>query len=168
MTAGASDPTGPAGPQEDAGRAAAESPFPRGATNRDVVRRYYDEAWNGLRLEVVDELVDAEYQPGGPEGEKRLITGAHTSFPDIHFTVDDLMAAEGDSVIIRWTARGTQEGKFRGIAPTGAQVTWAGISIYRLAGGRLIAGWSRSDQLGLLQQLGATVALPKPPAEPAA
>ena len=149
--------TGASGSSDPAGEPA------RSDGNRIVVRRYYDEVWNGLNLEVVDELVAADYQPGGRDGEKRLITGAHASFPDIRFTIDDLMAAEGDSVIIRWTAQGTHRGKFRGIAPTGAEVSWSGISIYRLAGGRLIAGWSRSDQLGLLQQLGATVALPKAP-----
>ena len=162
MTAGPVEPAGPAGP------AAPGGPPSRGEENREVVRRYYEQVWNELNLDVVDELVAPDYQPGGPEGEKRLITGAHTSFPDIRFTVDDLMVAEGDSVIVRWTAQGTHGGRFRGIAPTGAQVSWSGISIYRLAGGRLIAGWSRSDQLGLLQQLGATVALPRPPAEPSA
>ena len=63
-------------------------------------------------------------------------------------------------MVVRWTARGTHRGKFRGIAPTGPEVSWGGITIYRLAGGRLVAGWSKSDQLGLLQQLGATVGRP--------
>jgi predicted ester cyclase len=127
--------------------------------NKDVVRRYYAEAWNGYDLAVVDELVAPTYQPGGPEGEKGLITGAHAAFPDIHFTIDDLLAAERDSVVARWTARGTHQGRFRGIAPTGRQVSYSGITIYRLAGGQLVAGWSKSDQLGLLQQLGATISV---------
>jgi predicted ester cyclase len=135
----------------------------RAESNKDAVRRYYEEAWNGQDLAVVDELVAADYQPSGPEGEKRLITGAHAAFPDIHFTIDDLLAAERETVVIRWTARGTHQGKFRGIAPGGAQATWTGITIYRLAGGQLVAGWSKSDQLGLLQQLGASVVAPGRP-----
>ncbi len=131
-----------------------------GDGNTLIIRRYYDEAWNAFDLAVVDELVAPTYQPGGPEGEKRLITGAHAAFPDIHFDIEDLLGAERDSVVVRWTARGTHQGKFRGIAPTGLEVTWSGISIYRLNGGQLVAGWSKSDQLGLLQQLGATISAP--------
>ncbi|MGH2352878.1 MAG: ester cyclase [Chloroflexota bacterium] len=130
-----------------------------GEENKAVIRRYYEEAWNGQDLAVVDELVATSYKPGGPDGEKHLIAGAHTAFPDIRFTIDDLLAAERDSVVIRWTAQGTHQGKFRGISPTGAQVTWSGITIYHLSGGQLIEGWAKSDQLGLLQQLGATVAV---------
>jgi predicted ester cyclase len=131
--------------------------------NKRIVRRYYEEAWNGHDVAVVDELVASSYQPGGPEGEKRLIAGAHAAFPDIHFEIDDLLAAERDSVIIRWTAQGTHQGRFRGINPTGQRVKYSGITIYRLAGGQLVAGWSKSDQLGLLQQVGASIAAPGRP-----
>jgi predicted ester cyclase len=131
---------------------------------RRIVRRYFDEAHNGGDTSVVDELVAPTYQPGGPEGEKRLIAGAHAAFPDLRYAIDDLLAAEGETVVVRWTARGTHRGRFRGIAPTGLEVSWGGITIYRLAGGQLVAGWSKSDQLGLLQQLGATVVAPGRPA----
>jgi predicted ester cyclase len=131
---------------------------------RRIVRRYYDEAHNLGDTAVVDELVAPTYQPGGPEGEKRLIAGARAAFPDLRYTLDDLLAAEGETVVVRWTARGTHRGKFRGIAPTGQEATWGGITIYRLTGGKLVAGWSKSDQLGLLQQLGAAVVAPGRPA----
>jgi predicted ester cyclase len=134
-----------------------------GEDNKAIIRRYYDEAWNGADLAVVDELVAATYQPGGPEAEKSLIAGAHAAFAEFRITLDDLLAAERDSVVVRWTARGTHGGKFRGIAPTGKQATWSGISIYRLAAGKVVAGWSKSDQLVLLQQLGATISTPGQP-----
>ena len=129
--------------------------------NKDVVRRYYDAAWSGGDLSVVDDLVSPGYRPGGPEGEKQLIAGARSAFPDLRYTLEDVLAAEGDTVVVRWTAQGTHRGRFRGIAPSGAEVSWSGITIYRLAAGRLISGWSRSQQLGLLQQLGATVVPPR-------
>jgi predicted ester cyclase len=129
--------------------------------NKDVVRHYYDAAWSGGDLSVVDDLVSPGYRPGGPEGEKQLIAGARTAFPDLRYILEDVLAAEGDMVVVRWTAQGTHRGRFRGIAPSGAEVSWSGITIYRLADGRLISGWSRSQQLGLLQQLGATVVPPR-------
>lgn len=131
-----------------------------GGDNMRIIRRYYEEAWNAFDLAVVEELVATVYQPGGPEGEKRLVSGAHAAFPNIHFAIDDLLAAERESVVARWTASGSHRGKFRGIPPTGREVTWSGITIYRLSGGQLVAGWSKSDQLGLLQQLGAAISAP--------
>jgi predicted ester cyclase len=77
-----------------------------------------------------------------------------------------VLAAERDTVVVRWTAHGTHRGRFRGLAPTGVPATWGGITLYRLAGGRLVAGWSKAEQLGLLQQLGATVAPPGAPGPP--
>lgn len=131
-----------------------------GGDNTLIIRRYYEEAWNAFDLSVVEELVATAYQPGGPEGEKRLVSGAHAAFPNIHFAIDDLLAAERDSVVARWTASGSHLGRFRGIPPTGREVTWSGITIYRLSRSQLVAGWSKSDQLGLLQQLGAEIAAP--------
>jgi predicted ester cyclase len=76
-----------------------------------------------------------------------------TAFPDLHFTIEDQIA-EGDKVVNRVTARGTHLGDFRGIPPTGKQVTVAGITIDRIAGGKLVESWTSWDFLGILQQLG--------------
>ena len=76
-----------------------------------------------------------------------------TAFPDLHFTVEDLIA-EGDKVVARLTVRGTQQGAFMGIPPTGKHVTVTGIDINRLAGGKSVEHWLNMDTLGLLQQLG--------------
>ena len=64
------------------------------------------------------------------------------------------MIAEGDKVAVRFTARGTHKGEFLGIPPTGKQVAWAGINIYRVASGKIAETWQLSDGLGLMQQLG--------------
>jgi predicted ester cyclase len=73
-------------------------------------------------------------------------------------TLDDLIA-EGEKVSYRWTARGTHQGEFLGIAPTGKQMTTTGIVIERLTNGKLTEGWTSSDTLGLMRQLGA---IPEP------
>ena len=75
------------------------------------------------------------------------------AFPDIQFTLEDLLAAE-DKVVAHFTARGTQTGAFQGIPATGRAAAVSGIAIYRLAGGRVVEQWLEYDQLGLLQQLG--------------
>ncbi|MCK4697652.1 MAG: ester cyclase [Dehalococcoidia bacterium] len=45
-------------------------------------------------------------------------------------------------------------GNYAGIPPTGKQVSVMGISILRLAQGRIVERWNVSEELGLLQQLG--------------
>jgi len=76
-----------------------------------------------------------------------------TAFPDLHFTVED-MIAEGDKVVARLTARGTQAGAFMGIPPTGKQASITAIDINHMAGGKSVEHWLEMDTLGLLQQLG--------------
>ena len=76
-----------------------------------------------------------------------------SAFPDLHITVED-MIAEGDKIVARLTMRGTHQGAFLGIPPTGKQVTGTAIDINRITGGKSVEHWNNSDTLGLLQQLG--------------
>jgi predicted ester cyclase len=78
---------------------------------------------------------------------------ALAAFPDYMGKNID-MFAEGDKVAVRWTAVGTHQGSFMGIAPTGKQVTFSGMSIDQYADGKLIEYWIEMDMLGVLQQLG--------------
>jgi predicted ester cyclase len=81
-----------------------------------------------------------------------------TGFPDIKVTVEDLVA-EGEKVVARWTWRGTNQGEFQGMSPTGKQVTGSGISIHRFANGKFAEAWVNFDTLGMLQQLGVIPAM---------
>jgi predicted ester cyclase len=69
-------------------------------------------------------------------------------------TVEELFA-EGETVVARWSCRGTHKGELNGIAPTGKQISIAGISIALFAGGKMVEGWVNWDALGLMQQLAA-------------
>jgi len=78
---------------------------------------------------------------------------AYRAFPDIQFTIEDLVA-EGDKVVYRASARGTHKGEFMGIAPTGKQVTFTSIVISRIADGKFQEDWESLDGMYILQQLG--------------
>ena len=130
--------------------------------NKAIVRNMFEEVFNKGNLAAVDQLfapnivahldypsnlpVPAEYQ-------------FRTTFPDLHYTVE-LQVVEGDMVVTRVTARGTHTGEYRGltykgIPPTGKQVTWTETQIFRIADGKLVEQWSNEDDLGRLQQVGA-------------
>lgn len=132
--------------------------------NKKLVRRLIEEVWNRGNFAVADELVASDYvghtQPDetyGPEGYKQFFATLREAFPDLQFTVEDQIA-EGDRVVTRWTARGTHQGEFQGIPPTGKQASVTGITVKRLANGKLVEGWTNADMLGLLQQLEAVPA----------
>jgi steroid delta-isomerase-like uncharacterized protein len=76
------------------------------------------------------------------------------AFPDTEYTVEQ-QVDEGDYVVTRWTARGTQSGELMGIPPTGKTVEVTGIAIDRFSDGKIAESWGNWDTMGLLQQLGA-------------
>jgi steroid delta-isomerase-like uncharacterized protein len=96
--------------------------------------------------------------PGMPpldaDGHRQYSEVMSRAFPDLERTIEDLVA-EGDKVVARWTARGTHDGDFNGIPPTGKTAHSSGITIFRIADGRIVEEWAESDTLGLLQQVGA-------------
>lgn len=134
--------------------------------NKAIVRQSYEEMFNQGNTAAVDKYVAPNYvehqtmpgMPPGPEGLRRTITMLRQAFPDLHITVDDVIA-EGDKVVARVTVRGTQKGEFMGVAPTGKAITMTGIDILRFEGGKVVEHWGNEDDLGLMQQLGA---LPPP------
>jgi steroid delta-isomerase-like uncharacterized protein len=130
--------------------------------NKRLVRRLVNEIWNQGKLELIDELVDANYvrhDPAWPEpihgqeGLRQYIAATRHAIADGQFTIEDLIA-EGDKVVTRWTLQGTQQGEFMGIPPTWREVSLTGISIMRVENGRIAEVWDGYDALSLMQQLG--------------
>ena len=140
--------------------------------NKSIVRRLYEEVWNMRRLEVIDELISPSHalqiadathpETGiGPEAYARIIVEFVTAFPDVKFTVLDLIA-ENDKVVACWNISGTHQGVFRGLAPTGKKISVDGSTVNQLANGKIMDSYVSWDLLGLMQQLGAIPALGQP------
>ena len=120
--------------------------------HKALVRRFHEEAWNKGNVAAVDEFMAADYVdypipsglPPGTEGLKQTITTYRTAFPDLKATVDDIFA-EGDRVAYRWSTRGTHLGEWLGIPPTGYHMAATGITVFRIAGGKVVEGWTSMD-----------------------
>lgn len=130
--------------------------------NKALARRVIEEIWNKGNLAVADQAIGANYvshdpadpNPGrGPQAMKQQVTMYLTAFPDLQFTIDEMLA-DGDKVVTRWTSRATHKGDLNGIAPTGKQINLTGISIDRIEGGKIVEAWTNWDTLGMMQQLG--------------
>ena len=130
-------------------------------TNKATIRRIVEEIQNGDNLALIDELAAPTFVNHTPapglspdrEGIKQLLSMFRAAFPDGVMTIED-MIAEGDKVVSRKTYRGTHQGEFLGIPPTGRQVSVGLIDIMRLVDGQVVEHWSVGDDLGMLQQLG--------------
>jgi steroid delta-isomerase-like uncharacterized protein len=128
--------------------------------NQSLVRRRFSQL-DKKDFSVLDELFDPSYvlhfsgmpEPMNLQTTKQLYTMLYSAFPDLHHTIDEQIGA-GNKVVTRWTARGTHQGDWMGIPPTGKRVTLHGINIYTLRRGKLSESHVNWDILGLLHQLG--------------
>lgn len=130
-------------------------------SNRELIRRFYDEGWTQNDLSVYDELVQEDFVdhqalpglPPGREGFKGLNVMFRAAFPDLRVDIDNVVAEE-DKVGCRWRSTGTHEGELFGIPPTGSKVDVTATVFYRVENGRLAEGWIARDDVGLMRQLG--------------
>ena len=129
--------------------------------NKAVVRRFFEELLSTDNFAVADEILSSDFRfyfAGSPdpmnlEQYKEFLVARRAAFPDRRFVVEDIIAEE-DKVSARFTMRGTHKGEFRGLAPSGREVTMSGIDMIRLAEGKMVEDRVEVDQLGIMQQLG--------------
>jgi predicted ester cyclase len=130
--------------------------------NKTIVRRFYDEVMSRGNLGVLDEVVAEGFQDhgesllGSPQGRdslKQAVVRMHQSFPDMNVYIDD-MIADGEMVGVQGTMRCTHQGEFMHVAPTGNQLSWKGLAMFRVVDGKIVERWFNSDSLSILQQVG--------------
>lgn len=130
---------------------------------RETTFRWYDEIWNERRTGAIDQLMedplDARQRTSGKAGDYMRIDfrlyhrQMLTAFPDIWFTVEDVLV-EGDMSVARWFAAGSHLGEMEGLPATGKVFRVSGMTMFRWRDGKASESWSNFDHLGLLQQLG--------------
>lgn len=131
-------------------------------TNKRIMHRF-TEFINTASEELAAELISTNavfYVPGrsepmvGPAGYLAIMEMMRGGFPDIQWTLEE-MIAEGERVAARFTMRGTHQGTFFGVPPTGKKIEVSAMNFYRLSGGQFVEEHGQPDLLGLLQQIGA-------------
>jgi len=133
--------------------------------NKAFLRTWVEEVWNKGDIALADQQIAANYvyhDPQhplyGPAGFKGLHAMFRGAFPDLHFTIED-MVAEGDKVAWRYKGEGTHKGELQGIPPTGKRAVVTGTLISRIVNGQFVEDWNALDMLGMLQQLGVIPAM---------
>jgi steroid delta-isomerase-like uncharacterized protein len=136
------------------------SGLPTEDENKAIFKRYIEEVFNQGNLELAEEIFDRyfSHQPDGstlergPEDVKRFLREWRSAFPDLHISIEEQIA-DGDKVVTRVTVRGTHQREFRGMAPTGKEIEFKGVTIFRFSPeGKVVESWDSYDQLSLMRQ----------------
>jgi steroid delta-isomerase-like uncharacterized protein len=130
--------------------------------NKATYRRFVEEVINSGNIDVIPELFSPAYvdhssppgAPGGLDGVRGIPALFRGGFPDLHFTIEH-MIAEGDLVATHVTGKGTQDGPFMGLPPSGRKANWSSMGFFRVEDGRIAEHWGSPDLLTLMTQLGA-------------
>jgi predicted ester cyclase len=125
----------------------------------EPVRQLFGLVWNQGRLELIDRLVTAgvvlhagRNAVHGRDNLKTIIADFLIGFPDVRHNIEDLVIG-GDRVVTRWRGLGHHRGIYAGIAPTGREIDYSGITIFRIAGGRIDEAWVNAEMPELLASL---------------
>jgi steroid delta-isomerase-like uncharacterized protein len=128
--------------------------------HKQLIRDFWDAAWNRGDLSAVDSLIAPNYvrhsidpEPRDREYLKESILSLRAAFPDLESTIQD-MVAEGDKVVTRWSSVGTQLGEFLGFPATGTRIVTEGVLIARFDDGQIIEEWATWNALDVLRDLG--------------
>jgi steroid delta-isomerase-like uncharacterized protein len=134
--------------------------------NKKIARRLTEEGWNKGRMEVIDELMSTGcrfHDPvfpslaSGADNFKEHIRMCRNGFPDLKFTIED-MIAERNEVVLHWKAQGTHRGPFLGMPATEKSASVSGTTICRIEKGKIVEQWVDWNLLTLMEQLGLSTA----------
>jgi len=137
--------------------------------NKEIIQHYFEGWANHGDAAVADELIATNVVLRNPPAVvssladyKKGMAGFHAAFPDLRFTINDLIA-EGDKVAVRWTMRGTQLADYQGHPPSRKTMTVTGVSVFRIAGDKIQEIHVNMDRQGMMKQLGWPPAPAPPP-----
>jgi predicted ester cyclase len=133
------------------------------AANKKIARSFREDLWNSGDLSLADAIIAPDCLlhsvipfpidfTRGPDAVRHLVFFYQMAFSEIRITAEHLVA-EGDTVAVRWTARGRHTGHLLGLPPTGRETVTTGIDMLRIADGKIVEGWVDWDVLSLLEQI---------------
>ena len=134
--------------------------------NNKLTMKRFVEFINTSNEQLAEELISPDaifYVPGqpepmrGPGGYLAIIGMMRGGFPDIQWSLEETIA-EDDKVAARFIMRGTHQGTFFGVQPTGKSIKVQAMNFYRFSNGQIVEEYGQPDMLGLLQQIGAVLA----------
>jgi steroid delta-isomerase-like uncharacterized protein len=131
--------------------------------NQQIVKAYFNEAWNKGNVAALDHLLSTDYinhtpstpnPPRGAKGLKPIVLAIRKGFPDLHYEIKELIVTK-DRAVARVVMTGTNTGELFGMPPTGKKITVNQINIEKIVHGKIAEHWRVTDELSMMKQLGA-------------
>lgn len=126
---------------------------------KEVAEEYANKIWNNKDIHFIDHSVNHDVrihslmgESRGIENMKAVIHAWLAGFPDLQ-VINDIIIGENDLVSVQWRAKGTHQGEFKGIEPTGKSVAYSGVTVYRIKENRIIEYWAYLDMQHLFSQI---------------
>jgi steroid delta-isomerase-like uncharacterized protein len=133
---------------------------------RPLIDKFVEELWNERRLDVADSIfaddcvthqlrsgVPTDAVPRGPQAIKEHVAGWIASFPDLRFSVEQILS-EGDRVMMQLLMEGTHQGAWLGIPASRKKIQIRMFTVHRILKGKIVEDWVLVESLGIFQQLG--------------
>jgi steroid delta-isomerase-like uncharacterized protein len=133
---------------------------------KQLIGRFVEELWNQRQFDVAEAIfakdcvthqlrsgVPTDAVPRGPQGIKEHVTSWIASFPDLHFSIEQMLS-EGDRVVMQLLMEGTHHGAWLGIPASGRKMQIRMFTVHRVAQGKIVEDWVLVESLGFFQQLG--------------
>jgi predicted ester cyclase len=120
--------------------------------NKTSIIKANDELFNKGNLDFADEVFTENYAEKGPNFIKEYVGSMRTAFPDIHVSIDPIIA-EGNKTAWQRTHTATHQGEFLGFQPSNKKITWTTtvISEYNDEG-KVVKEWSTNDLFEVLEE----------------
>jgi predicted ester cyclase len=133
--------------------------------NKAIMHRFYDEWVHSGNEDALEEIIAPDcplyfggmFMGTGPEAFKQTRAMMYSAFPGFRWTIDEIIA-EGETVAEHLTGRGTHEGEFMGVPPTGNPVEIPAMAMVHIREGKIAEMRGMPNMLGLMQQIGAVPA----------
>jgi steroid delta-isomerase-like uncharacterized protein len=134
--------------------------------NEQLVRRFFEQLWNGRKFELAEKLIapncrthqlrsgaDDSAVPCGPKEMVAHVEEWLRGFPDLKFTIEQIFSAD-DKVFAQTVMEGTHTGTWLEVPPTNRRMNVRTMAVYRIERGKIAEDWVQVGSLGFFQQLG--------------
>ncbi len=131
------------------------------------------EIYNEGNLTLLNEHINSNYVEHdaalpedivGIDAYKEYVTNLRTNYPDLNFTVEELIVKD-DRIVWRWILTATNTGTTSDIPPTGKKMRIEGVGILRVVDGKIVERLPYYNEATMLRQLGFTITPPQEPSE---
>ena len=125
----------------------------------NCIRRLFEDVWNRKQTDLLSEICSGDFvvhhgiEPSDNRDQLRgVIDQWLEAFPDIQHEISDTIV-QNDKTTVRWRGHGTHRASFMDIPATGKAFEYSGITIFRVAGGRIAEVWVYADVPSLVSSL---------------